>query len=74
MNGVEEAHFSPDDKSVLKIEFSKKRTGTDALLDQIHQLDIMTKLVERSLDTAGWLRHARIFAGLFGRAAGKQLK
>ena len=46
MNGVEEAHFSQDDKSVLKIEFSKKGTDTDALLDQIHQLDVITRLVD----------------------------
>lgn len=46
MNGVEEVDFSPDDDSVLKIEYSKRRTNTDSLLDKIHQLDIMTKLVD----------------------------
>ena len=46
MNGVEEAHFSPNDDSILKIEYARKRTDADALLDQIHQLDIMTKLVD----------------------------
>jgi len=46
MNGVEEAHFSPSDDSILKIEYARKRTGTDALLNQIHQLDIMTRLVD----------------------------
>lgn len=46
MRGVEEVDFSPDDASVLKIEYSKKRTDTNSLLDQIHSLGIMTKLVD----------------------------
>ena len=46
MNGVEEAHFSPDDDSVLKIEYAIRRTDAEVLLDQIHQLDVMTRLVD----------------------------
>ena len=46
MNGVEEVHFSPDNDSVIKVEYSKRRTNTDELLGKIRQLDIITKLVD----------------------------
>ena len=46
MKGVEEVNFSPEDDSVLKIEYSKKRTDKNILVDQIHKLGIMTKLVD----------------------------
>ncbi len=46
MRGVEEVHFSPEGDSILKIEYTKKRTDTNKLVDQIHELGIMTKLVD----------------------------
>lgn len=46
MYGVEEVNFSPDDHSILKIEYAKNQTDTNQLVNQIKALGTITRLVD----------------------------